>query len=203
MEAKRHHPSIIYVPSLKGWSGAVSESARATVKSMLDSISPNDPVLLLAVVDGAFTELPRDVRAWFGLIRENRVNFTKPSTDKRRKFFEELMKDIRRPPNQFPDGIKRKKRVLEVLPIAPPLEPRKPTVAELALQEENDRKTITLLKYQLGAILAELRRKYKRFTKSVEVCRTFFFLMKSVGVTFFYSKSIICLVISIHLCFRQ
>jgi hypothetical protein len=136
---------------------------------MLDTISPNDPVLMLAVVDEPFLRLPRDVRAWFGLVRENRVEFTSPNTEKRRAFFEELLKDVRRPPNHFPDGVKRKKRVLEELPIAPPLEPPKPTAAELALQEENDHRTITLLKYQLGGILAELKRKFKRFTKSVEV----------------------------------
>ena len=113
------------------------------------------PVLLLAVVDGLFTQLPHDVHAWFGLTRENRVQFSSPNVEKRRAFFEELLKDVRRPPNQFPDGIKRRKHILEVLPIAPPLEPRQPTAAELALQEENDRRTITLLKYQLGSILAD------------------------------------------------
>ncbi|KLO08586.1 AAA-domain-containing protein [Schizopora paradoxa] len=165
VEAKRHQPSIIYIPSLLGWCAAISETARATVRSMLDSLSPSDPVLLLAIVDGPFQALPRDVRSWFGLIRENRIALSHPSTEQRRKFFETLLVDIRRPPNQFPDGVKRKKRVLEELPIAPPIEPRQPTAAELAVQEENDQKIITLLKYRLGPILTELKRKFKRFTK--------------------------------------
>ena len=65
--------------------------------------------------------------------------------------------------------VKRKKRVLEELPIAPPLEPRQPTAAELAVQEENDQRILTLLKFRLGPILAELKRKHKRFTKPARV----------------------------------
>ncbi|KAJ7784730.1 hypothetical protein B0H16DRAFT_1709422 [Mycena metata] len=59
----------------------------------------------------------------------------------------------------------RRKRVLEVLEVAPPLEPRKPSAAELALQEENDQRVIALLKYRLEPILSQLKRKFKRFTK--------------------------------------
>ncbi|EJF60052.1 AAA-domain-containing protein [Dichomitus squalens LYAD-421 SS1] len=165
VEAKRHQPSVVYIPSLIGWCAAVTETARTTVRAMLDTLSPTDPVLLLAVVDGAFLQLPRDVRQWFGPIRENRVALVAPSTTQRDAFFEGLLKDVRRPPIDFPDGMKRKKRVLEELPIAPPLEPRQPSAAELALQQDNDQRIITLLKYRLGPILSELKRKFKRFTK--------------------------------------
>ena len=172
MEAKRHQPSVVYIPSLVGWCAAVSETARTTVRAMLDTLAPTDPVLLLAVVDGSFSQLPRDVRQWFGATRENRVALVAPTPSQRETFFEGLFQDVRRPPNHFPDGIKRKKRVLEILPIAPPLEPRQPTAAELAMQEVNDQRVITLLKYRLGPIISELRRKFKRFTKSaaVRVC---------------------------------
>lgn len=165
VEAKRHQPSIIYIPSLLGWCSAVSETCRTTVHAMLGTLAPTDPILLLAIVDGTFTSLPRDVRAWFGSTRENRVEITHPSAAQRGAFFEGLLKDVQRPPNQFPDGLKRKRRVLEELPLAPPLEPRHPTAAELALQQENDHRLITLLRYRLGPILTELKRKFKRFTK--------------------------------------
>lgn len=169
VEAKRHQPSVIYIPSLIGWCGAVSESARTTVRAMLDGLAPTDPILLLAVVDGQFSSLPRDVRAWFGSVRENRIRLTTPSADHREKFFENLLHDVSRPPNHFPDGVKRKRRVLEELPLAPPREPRAPSAAELAVQEENDQRVITLLKYRLGPILTELKRKFKRFTKRAVV----------------------------------
>jgi len=136
---------------------------------MLDTLAPTDPILLLAVVDGSFADLPRDVKAWFGPTKDNRVALTSPTSSQREAFFDGILKDVQRPPNQFADGIQRRKRVLEVLPIAPPLEPRKPTEAELALQEENDQRIITLLKYRLGPILTELKRKFKRFTKRATV----------------------------------
>jgi SpoVK/Ycf46/Vps4 family AAA+-type ATPase len=169
MEAKRNQPSVIYIPSLTGWCAAVSETARSTVRAMLDTLSPTDPILLLAVVDGAFVALPRDVRAWFGASRDNRVLFAPPSERHRAAFFDPLLADVRRPPSQFPDGGTRKRRILEELPIAPPLEPRKPTPEELAQQEEGDRRTMALLKFRLGPILNELKRKFKRFTKRASV----------------------------------
>ncbi|KAH9950116.1 AAA-domain-containing protein [Amylocystis lapponica] len=165
VEAKRHQPSVVYIPSLLSWSAAVSETSRTTVRAMLDTLAPTDPVLLLAVVDGQFSALPRDVRAWFGSTRENRVDLPSPTPDQREEFFNALLHDVRRPPNHFPDGVKRKKRILEVLPIAPPLEPRQPSAAELAVQQENDQRVVTLLKFRLGPILTELKRKFKRFTK--------------------------------------
>jgi len=160
---------VIYIPSLLGWCAAVPETARTAVRAMLDSLAPTDPVLLLAIVDGSFSSLPHDVRSWFGVTRENRLTFPVPSNDQREAFFAGIFADVRRPPNQFADGIKRKRRVLEELPIAPPPEPRQLTAAELAVQVENDQRVITLLKYRLGPILTELKRKFKRFTKRATV----------------------------------
>ncbi|KAL0569754.1 TAT-binding protein-like protein 7, AAA ATPase [Marasmius crinis-equi] len=165
VEAKRHQPSVIYIPSLVGWCAAVSETARSTVRSMLDTLAPTDPILLLAIVDGRYQDLPRDVRSWFGLTKDNRVEIPIPTEQQRVEFYKPLIEDVRRPPNQFADGMPRKKRVLEELPIAPPPEPRKPSAAELAVQEENDHRTIAILKFRLGPILNELKRKFRRFTK--------------------------------------
>jgi hypothetical protein len=45
---------------------------------MLDSLAPTDPVLVLAMVDGPSSSLPRDVRSWFGMTRENRLTLPSP-----------------------------------------------------------------------------------------------------------------------------
>lgn len=169
VEAKRHQPAVVYIPSLSAWCAAVSETSRTTLRTMLDGLAPTDPILLLATVDGAFTSLPRDVRSWFGPTKENRVVLSKPRIDQRDRFFEPLVNDVLRPPTQFPDGVPRKRRVLEELPIAPPIEPRAPSAAELAMQQEADLRTLTLLKYRLGPVLTELKRKFKRFTKRAAV----------------------------------
>jgi hypothetical protein len=161
---------------------------------MLDTLSPTEPVLLLALIDGSFSSLPYDVKQWFGHTKENRILIQSHTPSQREAFFAPLINDIRRPPNQFPDGVKRRKRVLEELPVAPPIEPRKPTEAELAVQFENDQKTITLLKYRLGPILTELKRKFKRFTKRAAV--SFFFFLVCVysawlmGCRFFFSGGV-------------
>ncbi|KZV87322.1 hypothetical protein EXIGLDRAFT_752306 [Exidia glandulosa HHB12029] len=168
VEAKRNQPSIIYIPSLLGWSAAVSEAARTTVRAMLDSLAPTDPILLLALVDGPWNSVPRDVRSWFGIGRENRVALEPPTAAKREAFFAELMKHVRRPPTEFPDAVKRRRRVLEELPVAPPLAPRQPSEAELRILEENDLRTIAQLKHRLNPVLLELKRRFKRFTKAAE-----------------------------------
>ena len=152
-----------------GWCAAVPETSRSTVRAVLDTVAPTDPILLLAVVDGPFSALPRDVRSWFGPAQGNRVELSHPTPRQREQFFEGLLIDVTRPPSEFPDGVKRKKRILEELPIAPPLKPRQPTAAELALQEENDNRIIVLLQYRLGPLLTELKRKFKRFTKRATV----------------------------------
>lgn len=174
MEAKRHQPSIIYIPALLGWCAAVSDTARTTVKAMLDTLAPTDPILLVAIVEGHYSELPHDVRAWFGPTRDNRVELLKPGSQQREVFFQAMLNDVSRPPNQFVDGMKRKKRVLEILPLAPPIEPQPPTAAELAAQQDSDSKVLAILKYRLGLVMTELKRKYKRFTKRamVSVCFT-------------------------------
>jgi SpoVK/Ycf46/Vps4 family AAA+-type ATPase len=171
VEAKRNQPSVVYIPSLTGWCAAVSEAARATVRSMLDSLAPTDPVLLLAIADGPFALLPRDVRAWFGIIRENRVSFVGPTAHQRSEFFHDLMQSVCKPPTEFPDAVKRKRRVLEKLPIAPPIAPRAPTATELAQQEQKDEQTIAMLKFRLGPVLMELKKKFKRFSKPAAVSK--------------------------------
>lgn len=77
-EAKRHKPSIIYIPAIISWAAAVSDATKATVKGLLDSLDPSDPILLLALAEGTFEEVPSDVKGWFGFLRNNRVILPSP-----------------------------------------------------------------------------------------------------------------------------
>ncbi|BGP12643.1 hypothetical protein JCM10213_008781 [Rhodosporidiobolus nylandii] len=166
VEAKRHKPSILFIPQLETWCASVGETVRATVKGLLDGLDPSDPILLLAVVDGPVKDVPADVRSWFGFVKGNRVVLGKPGPDQRRDFFADVLAGIRRPPNEYPDALPRRKRVLEKLPIAPPPPPREPTAAELAQQAQSDLRLLEYLKWKLGPVLAELKKRYKRFTRS-------------------------------------
>ena len=160
-----------------GWSAAVSEAARTTMRAMLDSLAPTDPILLLGIVDGKFNQLPPDVRSWFGHQRESRIALESPTRSQREAFFEDLLSHVRRPPSQFPDAVVRKKRVLEVLPVAPPLPPRMPSAAEVAQLQEADARLKAMLTHRLGPVLQDLKKKFKRFTKAVRVSGHFLFFI--------------------------
>ncbi|KAF9237998.1 hypothetical protein BU15DRAFT_62839 [Melanogaster broomeanus] len=67
VEGQRHQPSVIYMPSLLRveWCAAVSGMSRSTMRATLESLSPTDPMLLLAIVDGPFSSLPCDLPVYF------------------------------------------------------------------------------------------------------------------------------------------
>lgn len=79
VEAKRHKPSILYIPSLLTWTLTVNDTVRSTIKGLLEGLDPSDPILLLAVVDGPLSDLPPDVRSWFGFGKGNRVIMKSPA----------------------------------------------------------------------------------------------------------------------------
>ncbi|PWN54474.1 AAA-domain-containing protein [Violaceomyces palustris] len=167
IEAKRHKPSVVFIPGLVHWSQSVSESVKTTVKALLDGLAPSDPVLLLGIAEAPLSELPREVRSWFGYLRDNRVEIQPPNLEQRERYFSEILANVTRPPTEFPDALPRKRRVLEELPKAPPRPPRQPTQAELQQQADNDARLLEHLKYRLGPVLAELRKKFKKFTRDV------------------------------------
>lgn len=79
VEAKRHKPSILFIPSLLTWCQTVNDTVRSTIKGLLEGLDPSDPILLLAVVDGPLSELPPDVRSWFGFGKGNRIIMSPPT----------------------------------------------------------------------------------------------------------------------------
>ncbi|KAH8920741.1 AAA-domain-containing protein, partial [Atractiella rhizophila] len=167
MEAKRHKPSIICIPALCTWASSVTETVRATIKGLLDSLEPADPVLLLGILDGSYSDLPSDIKTWFGFVRGNRLMLEKPSPMQRESFFEGLIAALRRTPIEYPDAYPRKKRVLEELPLAPPPPPRVPSQAEIDAQRQNDARLREYFKWRLGPVLNELKKRYKKFMKPI------------------------------------
>lgn len=79
VEAKRHQPSVLYIPSLTAFVAGIPDTARTTFKSLLDSIPSADQVLLLAILDGPLAEVAKDVRRWFGVSKEGRVELVGPN----------------------------------------------------------------------------------------------------------------------------
>lgn len=169
VEAKRHKPSVIFIPGLVQWATSSSDSVRSTVKALLEGLSPADPILLLAVAEEPVEFLPRDVRSWFGYLNDNKVQIEAPNVEARQLYFKDVFEHAMRPPNEFPDALPRRKRVLEKLSIAPPRKPRELTAAEIEQQKADDQRLLEHLKHRLGLVLVDLRKKHKRFTRDVWV----------------------------------
>lgn len=167
VEAKRHKPAILFIPAIQSWVSAVSESVISTVNGLLDGLDPSDAVLLLGVFEGEnWMDVPPMVRSWFGFVGKTRVKLGMPTDEQRRSFFASVSDNIQLPPSDFPDAMPKRKRKLEKLPIAPPPPPRAPTAAELEAQEQNDARLLEYVKWRLGPIHGELKKRYKRFTRS-------------------------------------
>ncbi|OXG18691.1 ATPase [Cryptococcus neoformans Tu401-1] len=168
VEAKRHQPSVIFIPSLSQWASAVPELARSTFGALLDGIPPSDPILLLAMADSPWTDLPADVKAWFGFARENKIALDFPNASERSAYFTDLLTTVRKPPTDFPDGVPRRKRVLEDLPLAAPLPPRQPTEAERARDEEKDQAARNMMVVSFTNLVKEFMKRYRKVVASVK-----------------------------------
>lgn len=79
-EVRRHKPSVIYIPNIEAWYMALHNTlALTTFKTMLRSIPPTDPVLLLATAEGDREELSSELfRDFFGFAKKNQMKIEKP-----------------------------------------------------------------------------------------------------------------------------
>lgn len=80
-EVRRHKPSVIYIPNIDAWYTVLAGTlALVTFRTMLRSIAPTDPVLLLATADCEKKDLSQEmVRDFFGYSRKNQMQITRPS----------------------------------------------------------------------------------------------------------------------------
>ncbi|WVQ94294.1 hypothetical protein IAU59_001373 [Kwoniella sp. CBS 9459] len=169
VEAKRHQPSIIFVPALSAWAATISDTARSTVRALLDSIPPSDPILVLGVSDTHVDELPGDVRALFGFAPDNKIELTYPSKTQpeREAYFTDLVEALKKPPTEFPGVLPRRKRILEALPLAPPLPPREPTAAELLREEEKDQAARDMIFQSFVHLVKDFHKRYRKVAANV------------------------------------
>lgn len=79
-EVRRHKPSVIYIPNIDAWYATLSGTvALVTFQTMLKSIQPTDPVLLLATAEGEYSDLDSGLfRDFFGLSSNNRLEIARP-----------------------------------------------------------------------------------------------------------------------------
>lgn len=79
-EVRRHKPSVIYIPNIDAWYTTLAGTvAFITFQTMLKSITPTDPVLLLATAESEKTEVVTELfRDFFGFSRKNRMEIPRP-----------------------------------------------------------------------------------------------------------------------------
>ena len=79
-EVRRHKPSVIFIPNIDAWYTVLAGTmALITFQTMLRSIPPSDPVLLLATAECDKSNLSEElVRDFFGFSRKNRMEISRP-----------------------------------------------------------------------------------------------------------------------------
>ncbi|XP_043395066.1 ATPase family AAA domain-containing protein 2 isoform X5 [Chelonia mydas] len=168
-EAKRTAPSILYIPHVHLWWETVGFTLKATFTTLLQNIPSFAPVLLLATSDVHHAALPEEVQELFVDDYGEVFNVQLPNNDERRKFFEDLiLNQAAKPP------VSKKKAVLqalEVLPVAPPPEPRQLTAEEVKRLEEQEEDTLRELRIFLRNVTHRLAidKRFRAFTKPVDL----------------------------------
>ncbi|CAJ0918124.1 unnamed protein product [Ranitomeya imitator] len=176
-EAKRTAPSILYIPHIHLWWETVGYTLKATFITLLKNIPSFSPVLLLATCDVNYGDLPSELQELFLDDYGEVFHVPLPSQKQRRAFFEDLvLNQAAKPPTS-----KKKSRLvksvafflqaLEVLPVAPPPEPRELTPEELKKLEEQEEDTLRELRLFLRDVTHRLAidKRFRAFTKPVDL----------------------------------
>ena len=80
VEAKRHRPAVIFMPNLETWQATMPDAALVTFSTMLKSVAPSEPVLLLGTAETEVKGLPQDIlKEFFGFSKKNRTDIDRPS----------------------------------------------------------------------------------------------------------------------------
>ncbi|KAI1074358.1 hypothetical protein F5B20DRAFT_586374 [Whalleya microplaca] len=168
IEVKRQKPSVIFIPNVDTWYATLAGPALTAFLSMLRSIPPTEPVMVLGTAETESKNIDPDlIRDIFGFSSKNTTEIARPVKENREEYFSMIISHIARNPKLFPDPANRKKRVLETLPIAPPPPPKKLTKEEVDAERLRYRQLLNLLKVHLQPIMDQINRKYKKFRSPV------------------------------------
>ncbi|NWQ93741.1 ATAD2 protein, partial [Burhinus bistriatus] len=166
-EAQRTAPSIIYIPNIHLWWEAAGATLKAAFITLLQNIPTFAPVLLFATSDVCHADLPKEVKELFSIYKEV-FRIELPNMEERRTFFEDLIVNkAAKPPASKNSAAWRS---LEVLPVAPPPEPRQLTEEEERELAEQEEDTLRELRIFLRDVTHRLvvDRRFKAFTKPVD-----------------------------------
>ncbi|EGO57537.1 hypothetical protein NEUTE1DRAFT_129460 [Neurospora tetrasperma FGSC 2508] len=184
-EVRRHKPSVIFIPNVDAWWTTLGYATLTTFTTMLRQISPTDPVLVFGTAESMPDLLPPEMLTeLFGFSKKNRAAIWRPDREQRVAFFLPIIQNLWKAPEEFPDPSSRKKRVLEILPVAPPPPPRVPTKEEIKAQRQIDFHHLNLLKARLQPIMDQIQRRYRKFRQPVIPLNTISYLFQESDPNF-------------------
>ncbi|EGW31090.1 uncharacterized protein SPAPADRAFT_52267 [Spathaspora passalidarum NRRL Y-27907] len=173
VEARRHQPSIIYIPNIEIWFNVVPYTARATLISLFRGLKSNERVLLLGISDCHVEELDDEIKDGFGFGKNDKssVELKSPTQSQRENYFSIVLKTIHMRPFEFINDLEnRPLRKLKQLKIVK--EQGKPS--DVAIQKEKakeqeykDTKLKNILKIKLAGLMDLFKNRYKRFKKPI------------------------------------
>ncbi|KAL2080120.1 hypothetical protein ACEWY4_023913 [Coilia grayii] len=167
-EAKRTAPSILYMPLIEQCWDTVTSVFRTTFLSLLQSIPPFSPILLLATTNLTLSQLDEELQSLFKEEFGEVHCVSPPSSQERKKFFEDLiLSQAAKAPVAKREALLQ---AIEVLPIAPPPPPRQLSEAERLRLEKQEEDTLRELRLFLRSLTDRLvqDRRFKAFTKPVD-----------------------------------
>lgn len=171
IEARRHQPSIIFIPNIDTWFDVMTYSAKATLSGLLRNLRSNEKILLLGIAERSFDELSTEVKMTLGFLNEmNNMTLTNPSMKARRVFFESVEHALLMKPYEFLNDLEnRPKRKLKQLKVVDMATKKDPVLAKkLAKQQEyDDTKLKNMLKIKLAGLMDLFKSRYKRFKKPI------------------------------------
>ena len=79
-EVRRHKPSVIYIPNVHTWYETVGKPVISTLLSLLRTLAPTDPILLLGIVECDEQDIDRDmIKDLFYFSRRNQYDIPRPT----------------------------------------------------------------------------------------------------------------------------
>ncbi|KAL9061579.1 MAG: hypothetical protein Q9162_000111 [Coniocarpon cinnabarinum] len=167
-EVRRHKPSVIYLPNVNTWYETVGRSVTKLFSSLLRSLPPTEPVLVLGIMElESDNDKPDEnmLRELFGFSSKNQYTIERAGEPERRAYFDQIITMIGTPPSALPEAQdRRKKRRLPELEVAPaPAAPVGPSKEDLKAQKKQDMQVLNMLKIHIQPLMDQIRNKYKKF----------------------------------------
>ena len=172
IEARRHQPSILFIPNIDIWFRVIPYAAKATLTSLLRNLKSSEQVLLLGVSETNSENLDPEIKSIFGFNSSmNNISLGNPSREGRKEFFSSLNRALHMKPHEFINDLeKRPKRKLKQLKV---FKDNKKTSDEALdkkkkkMREYEDTKLKNVLKIKLAVLMDLFKTRYKRFKKPI------------------------------------